>query len=69
MIDSLNNLRCLEVVFQNCYYCESSYLVNFDLFLCTDKIIYLVPCTFVVYFGCLVVFFLHSAMLCPYRRQ
>ena len=56
MIGFLINLKCLEVVFQNYYYCECCYLVNFDLFSCTDKLICLVPCTFVVYSGCLVFF-------------
>ena len=56
MIGLLNNLNCLELVFQNYYYCECSYLVNFDLFSCTDKMICLVLCIFVVYSGCLVVF-------------
>ena len=49
-------LNCLEVVFQNYYYCECFYLVNFDFFSCTDKMICLVPCTFMVYSGFLVFF-------------
>ena len=32
VIGFLNSLNCLEVVFQNYYYCECFYLVNFDLF-------------------------------------
>ena len=56
MIDFLNKLSCLEVVFQSYYYCECFYLLNFDLFSCIDKTICLAFCTFVVYFGCLVVF-------------
>ena len=55
MIDFMNNLFCLEVVFQSYYYCECFCLVYFDLFSCIDKMIYLVFFTFVVYFGCLVV--------------
>ena len=55
VIDVLNNLNCLEVVFQNSVYCEYFYLLNFDLFLCIDKMICLAPCTFEVYSGCLVV--------------
>ena len=43
MIGFLNSLNCLEVVFNNYYDCECSYLVNFDLFPCTDKMICLVP--------------------------
>ena len=57
MFDSLNNLSCLEVVFQSYYFCEYFYLVYFDLFSCIDKMICLVLYTFVVYFDCLVVFF------------
>ena len=56
MIDFLNNLSCLEKVFQSYYYCEYFYLVDFDLFLCFDKMICLVLCTFVVYSDCRVVF-------------
>ena len=69
MISFLINVKCLEVVFQNYYNSECSYLVNFDLLSCSDKMICLVPCTFVVYSGCLVFFSLHSATLCPYLRQ
>ena len=56
MIDFLNNLSYLEVVFQSCFYCEFFYLVGFDLFSYIGKMICLVLCVFVVYSGCLVVF-------------
>ena len=57
MIDFLNNLNCLEVVFRNYYYCECFYWVNFDLSLCAGEMICLVLCTFVVYFDFHAVFF------------
>ena len=56
VIGFLNNLNCLEFVFQNYFYSECFYLVNFDLFSCINKMICLVLCTFVVYSGCLVDF-------------
>ena len=55
-IDFLNNWKYLEVVFQSYFYREYFYLVNFGLFSCIDKMIYLVLYTFVVYFGYLAVF-------------
>ena len=70
-IDSFCNLSCLEVVFLNCYYYICFCLVEFGLFSCTDRMFYLVLCTFEIYSDCLVVFvyILHSEILCPYRRQ
>ena len=73
MIDFLNYLNCLEVVFQNYYYCECSYLLSFDQFSCIDKMI----CSgqnegslnFCGLFWLSYCFSLHSAMLCPYLRQ
>ena len=47
---------CLEVVFQSCYYCVYFCLVDFDLFSCTDRMIYLVLCIFMACFDCLAVF-------------
>ena len=44
------------MVFQNCCYCDYFYFVNFGLFLFIGKMICLVLCTFVVYFGCLALF-------------
>ena len=51
MIGFSNNLNYLEVVFQNYYYYECFYLINFGLYSCIDKMICLVFCTFVVYFS------------------
>ena len=56
MIDFLNNLSCLEVVFQRYFYCVYSCLVGFDLFSYIDRMTYLVLCAFEVYSDCLVVF-------------
>ena len=56
MIGFLNNLSYLGVVFQSSYHCGYFYLVDFDLFLCIDKMICLVLCTFVVYSDYLAVF-------------
>ena len=56
VIDFLNNLSCLEVVFQSYYYCVYSCLVGFDLFSYIDRMTYLVLCAFEVYSDCLVVF-------------
>ena len=44
------------MVFMNYFYCERFCWVNFDLFSCTDEMIYLVLYFFVVYFGYFVVF-------------
>ena len=57
MIDSLCNLCCSEVVFLNCYYYIYFCLVDFCLFSCIDRTIYLVLYAFEVYSDCLVVFF------------
>ena len=56
VIDFLSNLSCLEVVFLNCYYYIYFCLVDFGLFSCIDRMIYLVLCDFEVYSDCLVVF-------------
>ena len=56
VIDFLNDLSCLGVVFQSYYYCVFSCLVGFDLFSYIDRIIYLVLCAFEVYSDYLVVF-------------
>ena len=56
VIDSLCNLSCSEVVFLNCYYYIFFCLVDFGLFSCIDRMIYLVLCASEVYFDCLVVF-------------
>ena len=56
VIDFLNNLNYLEVVFLNYYYYIFFYLVGFDLFSCIDRMTYLVLCAFEVYSDCLVVF-------------
>ena len=56
MIGFLSNLNYLGVVYQSCYYYVYFCLVNFDPFSCIDRMIYLVLCTFAVYFGYLVVF-------------
>ena len=56
VIDFLNNLNYLEVVFLNYYYYIYFYLVGFDLFSCIDRMNYLVLCAFEVYSDCLVVF-------------
>ena len=56
MIDFLNNLSFLEVVFQSFYYCIYSYLVGFDLISYIDRMTYLVLCAFEVYSDCLIVF-------------
>ena len=56
MIDSSCNLCYSEVVFLNCYYCIYFCLVDFGLFSCIDRTIYLVPYSFEVYSDCLVVF-------------
>ena len=42
VIDSLCSLCCLEVVFLNCYYYIYFCLVDFGLFSCIDRTIYLV---------------------------
>ena len=56
VIDFLCNLSCLEVVFLNCYYYIYFCLVDYGLFSCIDRMIYLVFCAFEVYSDCLVVF-------------
>ena len=56
MIGFLNNLNYLEVVFQNCCYCEDFLFDKIWSFSCIGKMICLVHCTFVVYFGCLALF-------------
>ena len=56
VIDSLCNLSCSEVVFLNSFYYIYFCLVDFGLFSCIDRMIYLSPCTFEVYSDCLVVF-------------
>ena len=56
VIDSLCNLSCSEVVFLSCYYYMYFCLVDFGLFSCIDRTIYLVLCGFEVYSDCLVVF-------------
>ena len=50
------NWYCSEVVFLNCYYYIYFCLVDFDLFSCIDRTIYLVLYAFEVYSDCLVVF-------------
>ena len=54
MIGFLSNLNYLGVVYQSCFYYVYFCLVNFDPFSCIDRTIYLVLCTFAVYFGYLV---------------
>ena len=56
VIDFLNNLSCLEVVFQSFCYCIYSYLVGFDPFSYIDRMTDLDLCAFEVYSDCLVVF-------------
>ena len=56
VIDFMSSPSCLEKVFQSCYCCVYFCLVDFDLFPCNDRMIYLVLCVFVVYFDCLAVF-------------
>ena len=56
VIDFLNNLGYLEVVFLNYYYYIFFCLVGFDLFSYIDRMTYLVLCAFEVYSDCLVVF-------------
>ena len=56
VIDFLCNLSFLEVVFLNYYYYIYFFLVDFNLFSCIDRMIYLVVCAFEVYSDCLVVF-------------
>ena len=56
VIDFMSSSSFLEVVFQSCYYCVYFCLVYFDLFSCTERMIYLDLCVFVVYFDCLAVF-------------
>ena len=56
VIGFLSNSNCLEVVFQSYYYCVFFCFVDFGLFSCTDRIIYSVFCTFVVYSDYPVVF-------------
>ena len=56
VIVAQSNFSYLEVVFLNYYYYECFHWVNFDLFSCIDKMIYLVLYIFVVCFNYLVVF-------------
>ena len=42
MTDFLNNLSCLEMVFQSYFYCVYSCSVGFDLFSYIDRMTYLV---------------------------
>ena len=56
MTDFLNDLSYLVVVFQSYCYFECFCVVNFDLFACFDRMIYLVLCTFVIFFYCLASF-------------
>ena len=56
VIDSLCNLYSSERVFLNCCYYIYFCLVDFDLFSCIERIIYLVLNAFEVYSDCLVVF-------------
>ena len=56
VIGFLNNWNYLEVVYQSCYYYVYFCLVNFGLFSCIDRMIYLVLCTFLVCSGYLVAF-------------
>ena len=56
VIGFLSNLSYLEVVFLNYYYYIYFCLVDFDLFSCIDRMIYLVLCAFEVYSDYLVVF-------------
>ena len=56
VIDFMCNLSCLKVVFLNCYYYIYYCLVDYGLFSCFGRMIYLVLCTFEVYSDCLVVF-------------
>ena len=56
MIGFLSSLSYLGVVYQSCCYYVLFCLVNFDPFSFIDRMIYSVLCTFVVYFGYLVVF-------------
>ena len=56
MIGFLSNLNYLGVVYQSCYYYVYFCLVSFDPFSCIGRTICLVLCTWVVYFGYLVVF-------------
>ena len=56
VIDSLCNLSYLEVVFLNCYYYIYFCLVDFGIFSCIGRMIYLVLCAFEVYSDCLDVF-------------
>ena len=57
------------MVFLKYYYYECVCWVSFDLFSCIDEKICWSLYTFVVYFDYLVVFCLHSEILCPYLRQ
>ena len=56
VIDFLCNLSCSEVVFLNCYYYMYFWFVDFGLFSCIDRMIYLVLFAYEVYSDCLVVF-------------
>ena len=51
MIGFLSDLNCLRVVYQSCYYYVYFCLVNFDPFSCIDRMMFLVLCTFVFFFG------------------
>ena len=53
VIDFVIVLSYLVVVFQSYCYYECFCLVDFGLFSCIDRMIYLVLCIFVVYFDCL----------------
>ena len=50
MTDFLNDLSYLVVVFKSYCYFECFCVVNFNLFACIDRMIYLVLCTFVIFF-------------------
>ena len=52
----LSNLNYLKVVLLNYYYYIYFGLVDFGLFSCIDRMIFLVLCAFEVYSNCLVVF-------------
>ena len=49
VVDFLSKLSFLEVVFLNCYYYIYFCLVDFGLFSCIDRMIYLVLCAFEVF--------------------